>query len=68
MVNFGRAWQPPIVPEPLLAPPAQHRWATLWSSEALRYGGPGEIPLETESGWQIPAEAAVVLRPAPVPA
>lgn len=67
LVNFGRAWDPPIVPEPLLAPPAEHRWATLWSSEAVRYGGPGEIPLETESGWQIPAEAAVVLRPAPLP-
>jgi maltooligosyltrehalose trehalohydrolase len=67
VVNFGRAWNPPIVPEPLLAPPAEHHWATLWSSEALRYGGPGEIPLETETGWQIPAEAAVVLRPAPLP-
>jgi maltooligosyltrehalose trehalohydrolase len=65
LLNFGRALQPAIVPEPLLAPPAAHGWKTLWSSEALGYGGPGESPVDTESGWQIPAEAAVALRPVP---
>jgi maltooligosyltrehalose trehalohydrolase len=65
IVNFGRALQPAIVPEPLLAPPAGRSWCTLWSSEALPYGGRGEVPLESESGWQIPAEAAVALQPRP---
>ena len=67
LVNFGRAFHPEALAEPLLAPPAGHRFATLWSSEAARYGGPGEVPLETEKGWQIPAEAAVALSPAPLP-
>ncbi len=63
VVNFGGALQPRIVPEPLLAPPAGKRWATLWSSEAVRYGGPGELPLQSATGWEIPAEAAVALHP-----
>ena len=67
LVNFGRAFHPEALAEPLLAPPAGHRFATLWSSEAARYGGPGEVPLETEKGWQIPAEAGVAFSPAPLP-
>jgi malto-oligosyltrehalose trehalohydrolase len=50
-------------PEPLLAPPENRRWEILWSSEDPRYGGGGSRPLETEDNWQIPGEAAVVLRP-----
>jgi maltooligosyltrehalose trehalohydrolase len=63
IVNLGRAFAPRSLPEPLLAPPMERRWALLWSSEAVRYGGPGEVPLESAAGWQIPAEAAVALRP-----
>ncbi len=66
IVNLGRRLHPAIVPEPLLAPPAEHRWTNLWSSEALRYGGRGESPLEEENGWQFPAESATALRPRPL--
>jgi hypothetical protein len=52
-----------VAPEPLLAPPGPGRWKTLWSSEAKRYGGAGEVAVESKTGWTIPAEAAVVLRP-----
>jgi maltooligosyltrehalose trehalohydrolase len=68
IVNLRRALRPAIVPEPLLAPPENHRWSNLWSSEALRYGGGGEVPLEEEDGWHFPAEAAVALRPRPLAA
>jgi maltooligosyltrehalose trehalohydrolase len=62
-VNLGAAFQLEVVPEPLLAPPLPGRWTTLWSSESPKYGGPGEVALETKTGWTIPAEAAVALKP-----
>ncbi len=63
LINLGHAFRPPIIPEPLLAPPQSCRWETLWTSESLVYGGPGELPIDDAAGWQIPAEAAVALRP-----
>jgi len=63
VVNLGAAFQLEIAPEPLLAPPGPGRWKTLWSSELPKYGGPGEVALETKTGWTIPAEAAVALKP-----
>ena len=66
IVNLGRAFDPAIVPEPLLAPPVGHRWTNLWSSEALRYGGRGELSLEEDGGWHFPAESTVALRPRPL--
>jgi len=67
VVNFGAAVSLEIVPEPLLAPPLPRQsWQTLWSSESVLYGGPGEVPLETARGWQIPAESAVALHPVAV--
>jgi len=66
LVNLGRSLHPVIVPEPLLAPPAGQRWTNLWSSEALRYGGRGEVPLEEEDAWHFPAESATALRPRPL--
>jgi maltooligosyltrehalose trehalohydrolase len=65
VVNLGLALPLEIAPEPLLAPPSPGRWKTLWSSEAMRYGGPGEVALESKTGWTIPGEAAVALRPVP---
>ena len=32
----------------------------------MRYGGAGEVAVESKTGWKLPAEAAVVLRPRPV--
>jgi maltooligosyltrehalose trehalohydrolase len=63
LVNFGRDLDLDPAPEPLLAPPEGKAWAVLWSSEDPRYGGCGTAPPETEEGWRIPGEAALVLVP-----
>jgi maltooligosyltrehalose trehalohydrolase len=61
IVNFGQQlWYWPC-PQPLLAPPAVRCWELVWSSESVRYGGRGTPAVETDEGWQIPAEAALVL-------
>lgn len=64
LINLGRDLVLETVPEPLLAPPEGGSWETLWSSESPRYGGLGTPPLETESGWCIPGQAAVLMKPA----
>jgi maltooligosyltrehalose trehalohydrolase len=61
LINLGRDLRLDPAPEPLLAPPRGWRWASLWSSEALEYGGGGRGAVD-EKEWQIPGEAAVVLR------
>jgi maltooligosyltrehalose trehalohydrolase len=63
VVNLGRDLHLDPAPEPLLAPPLDTCWDTLWSSEDPRYGGCGTPPLDTEENWGIPGNAAVVLRP-----
>lgn len=60
------------IPEPLIAPPSQSRWATRWSSENPKYGGLGVTPLETTGekwrlggeNWRIPGYSATLLAPA----
>jgi maltooligosyltrehalose trehalohydrolase len=61
IANFGKQLHYWPCPQPLLAPPAGGEWVLLWSSESIRYGGRGTPAVETDQGWQIPAEAAVVL-------
>lgn len=62
VVNLDRNLHLNPVPEPLLAPPAAGMvWQTIWSSENAKYGGHGSGPLDTDDGWYIPSEAAVVL-------
>jgi maltooligosyltrehalose trehalohydrolase len=63
ILNFGRSLHLDPAPEPLLAPPENKNWQTLWSSESVEYGGAGTPPLDTEENWRIPGEAAVVLVP-----
>lgn len=63
IVNLGRDVNLDPAPEPLLAPPVNTRWNTLWSSEATRYGGGGTAPLDTEDNWRIPGHSAVALAP-----
>ena len=63
LINLGRELRLERVPEPLLAPPPECRWETLWSSESPRYGGSGSTDVESEDKWVIPAHAAVLLRP-----
>ena len=66
LVNLGerQALHPPS--EPLLAPPPQYRWETLWSSESRRYGGADGISTATPEQWILPAESAVAFRPVPL--
>jgi len=63
LVNFGCELRLSPLPCPLLAPPAGMTWQTLWSSEALEYGGSGTPQLDRYDGWRLPGEAAIVLRP-----
>ncbi|MGH9839675.1 MAG: malto-oligosyltrehalose trehalohydrolase [Blastocatellia bacterium] len=64
LVNLGVDLVLDPAPEPLLAPPLEHQWNLLWSSEDPRYGGLGTPPLETTANWLIPGHAAVALQPA----
>ncbi|MGH7477013.1 MAG: malto-oligosyltrehalose trehalohydrolase [Longimicrobiales bacterium] len=66
VINLGRDMRLLPAPEPLLAPPAERRWRTLWSSEDARYGGRGTAPLEAEDGWRLPGQCAVALEPVPL--
>jgi maltooligosyltrehalose trehalohydrolase len=62
VVNLGIRLDLAPAPEPLLAPPAGKCWRMLWSSECVEYGGYGTPRLDQEdSGWHIPAQAAVLL-------
>ena len=65
LVNLGLSLHLAPVSEPLLAPVEGHRWTVEWSSESPRYGGCATPPLETETTWNVPGEAAVVLMPQP---
>jgi maltooligosyltrehalose trehalohydrolase len=61
VVNLGADHDLTIVPEPLLAPPEAMRWELVWSSDAPCYGGPGVLAPETDAGWRLSAESAVLL-------
>jgi maltooligosyltrehalose trehalohydrolase len=63
VINLGRDVRLAPAPQPLLAPPLDHSWKTLWSSEDPRYGGSGTPTVETEEGWRIPGRSAVALFP-----
>ena len=64
IVNLGCDLDLASVPEPLIAPPSDSRWATLWSSEAIGYGGQGTAPLRASAEWHVPGESALLLGPA----
>jgi maltooligosyltrehalose trehalohydrolase len=61
LVNLGADHDLPVVPEPLLAPPARAAWRLLWSSEDPAYGGRGRISPEIDGHWRVPGRGAVVL-------
>ncbi len=63
IVNLGRRANVEPIAEPLLAPPLGFRWETLWTSESVRYGGPGPTDVVTEQRWILPAEAAIAFHP-----
>jgi maltooligosyltrehalose trehalohydrolase len=62
IVNMGPDLDPSMLAEPLMAPPAGSIWTLQWSSEAVRYGGNGTGPINPNTEWHIPGEAAVLLR------
>ncbi|HXZ78421.1 MAG TPA: DUF3459 domain-containing protein, partial [Terriglobales bacterium] len=62
IVNLGHDLRLESVAEPLMAPSPEMRWELLWSSEDPRYGGSGTPPVQTKETWNLPAEAAVVLK------
>ncbi|HEX4640841.1 MAG TPA: malto-oligosyltrehalose trehalohydrolase [Chthoniobacterales bacterium] len=62
LVNFGKQTVFSPAPEPLLAPPDNYEWETIWTSEAPKYGGIGMLPVAKDIGWILFAEAAVALR------
>ena len=66
LVNLGVDLVLDILPEPLLAPPADTRWTLLWSSEHPRYGGGGAVAPPSIGVWTLPGHAALVLRPDPI--
>jgi maltooligosyltrehalose trehalohydrolase len=63
IVNLGGRSTLGPRPEPLLAPPLGFEWKILWTSESIRYGGPGPSEVVTDRRWILPAECAVALRP-----
>lgn len=65
VINFGAQLYFSPSPIPLLAPPFNAEWQILWSTEDPKYGGNGTPPLDSALNWIIPAQSAVVLKPAP---
>ncbi len=73
ITNFGVDLILSVVPDPLLAPPAEKQWDVLWSSEDPRYGGSGSAPPESRGeSWRLPGEqwriagrCTLVLQPVP---
>jgi maltooligosyltrehalose trehalohydrolase len=63
VVNLSRDIHLVPAPEPLLAPPEDCVWDTVWSSEDPRYGGLGMPPWPTKGNCYIQGESAVVLNP-----
>ena len=62
IVNFGERRILHPASEPLLAPPPDHRWETLWTSDSSRYGGVGAVATATPEQWILPAETTVAFR------
>jgi maltooligosyltrehalose trehalohydrolase len=65
IVNIDQEQCFAVVPEPLLAPPADCEWTLMWSSEDVRYGGHG-IAHPNEQGrggvWRLQGRCAVLLQ------
>jgi maltooligosyltrehalose trehalohydrolase len=68
IVNLGSDLPLVSAPEPLLAPPRKKCWEMFWSSNDPKYGGSGASSIDMAGQWQIPGQAAVVLRPGNPPA
>ncbi len=67
LVNLGIDLELLHAPEPLLAPPQGKVWSVIWSTEDPKYGGCGSPHPETDNGWRIYGEAALLLAPVNAP-
>ncbi len=65
VVNFGEEADIHPAPEPLLAPPYNHEWTLIWSSDEPHYGGFGTVSPYGDSGWLVSGESAALLRSQP---
>jgi maltooligosyltrehalose trehalohydrolase len=65
LVNLGRDLHLEIAPSPLLAPPDGMAWEIAFSTEDARYDGCGTGPVETDDGWRLPGQSAIVMHPVP---
>jgi maltooligosyltrehalose trehalohydrolase len=68
VLNLGCDLDLSPAPEPLLGPPTGARWALLWSSESVSYGGNGTAPVHPNAQWRLPGESALLFGPALVTA
>jgi maltooligosyltrehalose trehalohydrolase len=59
IVNLGRDVHKNPADEPLLA--NDIRWTLQWSSDDPAYGGAGVTEPESDTGWKIPGQAAMLL-------
>lgn len=64
VVNLGADLDRNSLAEPLVAPPRGCQWEIEWSSHDPAYGGFGTPDLWPEGRWYLPADSAVVFRPA----
>jgi len=67
LVNFGPRLELRHLPEPLLAPPSEVDWQSVWNSEQPEYGGTSAIHPITEDGWHVSEECAILLIPGRYP-
>jgi maltooligosyltrehalose trehalohydrolase len=66
VVNLDTQLDSPALAEPLLAPPVECGWVTVWSSDHPQYGGTGSVdPVDADGRWYFAANSAVLLRSAP---
>jgi maltooligosyltrehalose trehalohydrolase len=63
IVNLGSDASFDPASEPLLAPPAGMRWTTIWSSEAVEYGGIGARAFDPDEGWPLQGLSTLLLAP-----
>jgi maltooligosyltrehalose trehalohydrolase len=57
VVNLGPELRMDVMPEPLLAPPANARWTVKWTSEPVHF--------DPATLWVVPGEVALLLAAAP---
>src|SRR5205085_11276091 len=64
LINFGLRSIIRPASEPLLAPPSECEWELLWTSDSVRYGGPGRVEIDAEVEWLAPAKPRWFCAPA----